>query len=142
MEWRRSDGYVVSDDPNLLDLETVHRWLSNECYWAAGRSFEVVKRSVESSLTLGCYAPDGRQIGVCRFVTDSATFGWLCDVFVASSDRGDGVGSFMVGSALSHPTVKDLRLLLATRDAHRLYQGFGFSEPVSSLMERPRSVVS
>jgi GNAT superfamily N-acetyltransferase len=137
MEWRRPDGYWVSDDPGLVDLDKVHRWLSAESYWAEGRPFEVVRRSVECSLTLGCYEPDGVQVGVCRWVTDGATFGWLCDVFVDTAHRGSGLGSFLVGSAVEHPQVRDLRLLLlATRDAHALYERFGFVSPTVSFMER------
>ncbi len=137
MEWRRNDGHFVSDDPHLVDLERVHRRLSEESYWAAGRPFEVVARSVESSVTLGCYTQAGTQVGVCRWVTDSATFGWLCDVFVDSDHRGSGLGVFLVESAMNHPAVEGLRLLLlGTRDAHGLYSRFGFVNPTATFMEK------
>jgi GNAT superfamily N-acetyltransferase len=137
MDWRRDDGYFVSDDPQLVDLEKVHGWLSDESYWAAGRSFELVARSVENSVTLGCYTPAGLQVGICRWVTDSATFGWLCDVFVDTGHRGSGLGVFLVESAMAHPAVEGLRLLLlATRDAHGLYGRFGFVDPTASFMEK------
>jgi GNAT superfamily N-acetyltransferase len=137
MERRRSDGYLVSDDRELVDVGAVHRWLSEESYWAAGRPLEIVERSISGSVALGCYAPDGSQVGVCRWVTDSATFAWLCDVFVDRSVRGLGLGVFMVGAAMDHPAVQGLRLLLlGTRDAHSLYSRFGFSSPTRSFMER------
>jgi len=117
-----TNGFFVSDDQDLLDVERVHAWLSSESYWAAGRPLEVVRRSIEGSITLGCYSSESTQVGICRWVTDGATFGWLCDVFVDSGNRGRGLGVFLVESALAHPAVKGLRLLLlGTRDAQGLY---------------------
>jgi GNAT superfamily N-acetyltransferase len=127
MRWSGPQGYWVSDDRSLVDLEQVHRWLSAESYWAEGRSFAVVVRSVRESLTLGLYGPDDRQVGVCRLVTDYATFAWLCDVFVDPAVRGEGLGTFLVGTATAHPAVRDLRLVLGTRDTHGLYRRFGFA---------------
>jgi GNAT superfamily N-acetyltransferase len=137
VQWRRDDGYFVSDDRGLLDVDRVHAWLSNESYWANGRPVEVVRRSIEGSITLGCYAPDGGQAGFCRWVTDSATFGWLCDVFVDADQRGQGLGIFLVESAMDHPAVQGLRLLLlGTRDAQGLYSRFGFATATSNWMEK------
>jgi GNAT superfamily N-acetyltransferase len=127
MRWAGPDGYWVSDDRSLVDVDRVHRWLSRESYWAEGRSCDVVARSVRASLTLGLYGPDDGQVGVCRWVTDYATFAWLCDVFVDVAARGTGLGMFLVGTAMDHPDVRDLRLqVLGTRDAHDLYRRFGF----------------
>jgi GNAT superfamily N-acetyltransferase len=137
MQWDRADGYFVSDDRNLVDVYRVHRWLADESYWARGRPLEVVRRSVEGSITLGCYAVDGNQVGVCRWVTDRATFGWLCDVFVDSGHRGRGLGVFLVDSAMAHPAVQGLRLLLlGTRDAQDLYSRFGFVSSSRNWMEK------
>jgi GNAT superfamily N-acetyltransferase len=136
MEWRRRDGYVVSDDKSLLELEKTHRWLNEESYWAKGRPFDVFVTAVENSLGIGCYSPDGAQVGFCRWVTDRATFGWLCDVFVDQAARGSGLGTFMVGNAIVHPAVSGVRLrLLATRDAHGLYAKFGFVPGTGDWME-------
>lgn len=137
MESRRDDGYWVSDNPDHLDVDLIHGWLSEESYWAQGRSLELVKRSILESIAIGCYAPDGTQVGLCRWVTDSATFAWLCDVFVDAGHRGDGLGVFLVQSAMDHPAVQGIRLLLlGTRDAHGLYQRFGFGPASENLMER------
>jgi GNAT superfamily N-acetyltransferase len=129
----RDDGFVVDDDKDRLDVARIHQWLSEEAYWALGRSLEQVLTSISNSVVLGCFAPNGNQVGIARWVTDGATFGWLCDVFVESEFRGRGLGTFLVQSAVDHPQVDGLRtLLLATRDAHDLYQRFGFvvtSEP-------------
>lgn len=129
VRWNGPDGYFVSDDRSLVDVERVHRWLAEESYWAFGRSIELVRRSIEESLTLGLYTPAGEQAGICRWVTDHASFAWLCDVFVDRSHRGRGLGAFMVGVATAHEEIRDIRLqLLATRDAHALYRMFDFTD--------------
>jgi GNAT superfamily N-acetyltransferase len=132
MRWDGPEDHWVSDDRSRVDVARVHRWLSDQSYWAQGRSYEVVARSVRESLTLGLYRPGGDQVGVCRWVTDYATFAWLSDVFVDATVRGRGLGSFLVATAVAHPDVRDLPLqVLGTRDAHDLYRPFGFA-PVAS----------
>jgi GNAT superfamily N-acetyltransferase len=140
VRWDGPDGYFVSDDRSLVDLERVHRWLADESYWAAGRPIELVRRSIEESITLGLYTATGEQAGVCRWVTDHVSFAWLCDVFVDRSHRGRGLGMFMVGVATAHEAIGGVGLqLLATRDAHGLYRKFDFSEvaPSRFLERRP-----
>jgi GNAT superfamily N-acetyltransferase len=129
---RREDGLEISTDPGRLDLELVHRWLSDESYWAAGRSREVVERSAAGSLCLGVYAGTqngGEQVAFARVVTDEATFAWVCDVFVAAQWRGRGVGSWMMRELVTELLERRgvLRLLLATRDAHSVYAQAGFA---------------
>lgn len=127
MEWERPDGYLVTDDPNRVDVALVHHWLSEESYWAAGSSFERVARSIRGSITFSCLAPNCTPVGVTRLVTDGATFGLLSDVFVIAQCRGLGLGKFLVDSALNHPEAKNLkRIMLCTNDAHGLYRQFGF----------------
>lgn len=121
----RASPYTVSADPALLDLQKIHRWLSEESYWAEGRSLATVRASIEHSLVFGAYC-HGAQVGFARVVTDRATFGWLCDVFVDQAHRGRGVGKLLVGTVVAHPVVRSLPLMiLATRDAHGLYEGHG-----------------
>lgn len=128
----------TSDDPGRLDLGRVHRWLSQESYWARGLSRPAFEASVAASLCLGAYDGSGRQLGFARVVTDGATFGWLCDVFVAREARGQGVGKALVEAAVTHPSLTGVRrLMLATADAHALYAGFGFQPlDVALFMER------
>ncbi len=127
MERVRPDGFLVTDDQERMDIVRIHQWLSEESYWAAGRSMELVSKSIRCSITLGCFAPDGVQVGVTRLVTDGATFGLLSDVFVDAKFRGMGLGSFLLQAAVDHPEADSLaRILLCTDDAHELYQRFGF----------------
>jgi GNAT superfamily N-acetyltransferase len=128
MEWLRPDGYLVTDDQERIDIVRVQHWLSEESYWAAGSSIDLVSKSVRSSITLGCFGPDSVQVGVTRLVTDGAVIGLLSDVFVDTNFRGMGLGKFLVRSALDHPQARTLkRILLCTDDAHDFYRSFGFS---------------
>jgi GNAT superfamily N-acetyltransferase len=127
MRWDGQDGYWVSDDPSLIDVGAVHAWMSGESYWAAGRPFDVTVRSIENSLVLGLYAADGTQAGFARFVTDYATYAWLCDVFVADEYRGRGVGTFLVETAVGHPLVRDVRQTLMAEPGRSLYRRQGFT---------------
>ena len=127
MRWSGTGDHWVSDDRALVDVARVHLWLSTLSYWAPGRPYDTVARSIDGSLPLGLYGPDGVQAGFCRWVTDYATFAWLADVFVDPERRGSGLGKFLVQSATDHPAVRDLPLqLLGTADAHGLYRQYGF----------------
>ena len=118
--------YVITEDPALIDAEVVHRWLSEESYWARGRTLQVVERSMTNSICLGALH-DGRLVGIARVVSDMATFAWLCDVFVVAEHRGRGVGGALVAAAVDHPKLRGLkRFVLATADAHELYRRHGF----------------
>ena len=120
---------TISTDPSLVDVALVHRWLSTDAYWALGRPREVVERSIAESLNVGAY-DDGVQVGYARVVTDRATFGWVCDVYVDPSRRGAGIGSRLISSVLAELSPLGLqRVMLATADAHGLYAAHGF-EPL------------
>ena len=120
-------GYEISADRERLDVDLIHRYLSEESYWARGRTREVVERSIENSLCLGAYVDGGEQVGFARVVTDRSTFAWLADVFVVEAHRGRGVGKLLVEAAIDDPGLTDVyRWLLGTADAHGLYGRYGF----------------
>ncbi|HEY2549445.1 MAG TPA: GNAT family N-acetyltransferase [Streptosporangiaceae bacterium] len=139
MRWDGPDGYWISDDPALVDLAAVHAWMSEQSYWAAGRSRDVMAKSIENSLVLGLYAADGKQAGFARFVTDRATFAWLCDVFVEAAHRGGGLGSFLVQTSVSHPEVAGVRQLLMAEPGRSIYRRYGYVPlpKAERWMERP-----
>lgn len=123
-----SGGFTISDDPAGFDLPRAHRWIATESYWAEGIPFETFARACAGSVTIGAYAPDGVQAAMARVVTDRATFGWLCDVFVDRAFRGAGLGKALVSYVRTHPDLQGFRRLhLATRDAHALYAQYGFT---------------
>ena len=117
----------VSTDPERLDVELIHHWLSTDAYWALGRTREVVERAVSGSLNWGAYDGAGRQVGYARVVTDRATFAWLCDVYVDPAVRGQGVGTALLDAVTAQLAGYRLkRVLLATEDAHAVYERYGF----------------
>jgi GNAT superfamily N-acetyltransferase len=118
-------GYEVSTDRRRLDLASMHRFLST-AYWCPGIPLEVLKRAVAGSLCFGLYHGQ-EQIGFARVVTDYATFAYLCDVYVLEDHRGRGLGRWLMEMVAQHPSLRGLRrFVLVTRDAHRLYEQFGF----------------
>jgi len=118
----------ISTDDSKLDIDLIHRYLSEESYWASGIPYELVERSIENSLCFGAYEND-RQVGFARVVTDYATFAYLADVFVLPSHRGQGIGHEILEAVKNHPDLQRLRRWhLVTRDAHALYKEFGFRE--------------
>jgi GNAT superfamily N-acetyltransferase len=122
---RRGD-YEIATAPERIDLDVVHGFLANS-YWAQDIPRDVVARSLAGSLNFGLFHL-GAQIGLARFVTDRATFGYLADVFVLPPHRGQGLATWLVGTALAHPALTGARrLLLATRDQHALYARAGFA---------------
>lgn len=123
MHWQRND-YVLHDDKSQLDLGVVCALLQ-ATYWASGRSRALIEKSIQHSVCFGLFH-SGSQIGFARAVTDYATFAWICDVIVAPEHRGRGLGKWMVECVLSHPDLQSSTLVLRTRDAHSLYERFGF----------------
>ena len=123
----RHEGYVITDDRSRLDRDVVHRYLSQESYWAKGVSRDTVDRSLDNSLCLGVYAPSGQQVGLSRVITDFATYAYLCDVFILTEHRGKGLGKVLIQTVVSHPRLQSIRRMsLGTLDAHGLYAPFGF----------------
>ncbi len=116
----------ISLDPARIQLDVVYPWL-RDAYWSPNVRREVVERAFAHSLVAGAYDADGSQVAVARLVTDQATFGWLCDVFVAESHRGRGLARALVRAFLSDPRLQTLRRwCLGTRDAHGVYAPLGF----------------
>ena len=122
--WTR-DTIEISTDPQRLDVALIHEFLART-YWSPGIPEDIVRRGIDHSVCFGVYE-HGKQIGFARAVTDRATFAYLCDVFVLPACRGRGISKFLMESILAHPELQHLRRwMLATADAHGLYQQFGF----------------
>jgi GNAT superfamily N-acetyltransferase len=125
----RRDDYSISTNPARLDVTAIHGYLTRS-YWCPGIAREVVERSVRNSLCFGLYH-NNAQVGLARVITDRATYAYLCDVYILEEHRGHGLGKWLMQTVLSHPSLQGLRrFMLATRDAHGLYQQFGFREVV------------
>lgn len=125
-EWQRGE-YSISTDSKRLDLSVIHQFLSSS-YWAKGLPMQVLQQAIQHSLVFGLYK-DNQQIGFARTITDYATFAYIADVFVLEPFQGQGLGKWLVETIVSYPELQGLRrCLLATKDAHGLYQQFGFTE--------------
>ena len=124
MEWRHGD-YLLTDDPNRLDLGRVMELLRSS-YWAADRPREMMEKAICHSV---CFSllHDGEQVGFARAVTDEATFTWVCDVILHPDHRGRGLGKWMMKCLLEHPQLQTVSHHLRTEDAHGLYEQFGFN---------------
>lgn len=122
----QKEDYLISTDKALLDIDLIHSYLSKESYWAMNIPRELVEKLIRHSLCLGVYHQK-KQIGFARLVTDSATFAYLADVFILEEYRGKGLSKWLMHSIHAHPELQGLRRwLLATRDAHGLYEQFGW----------------
>ena len=134
---RTFDDYLISTDPARLDVGVIHGFL-RESYWAQAIPREIVERAVENSLCFGVYYRN-EQIGFARIVSDYSTFAYIADVFVLAPWRGRGISKALMAEVIHHPDLQGLRRwLLATKDAHGLYQRFGFTAPPfpDRMMER------
>ena len=115
----------ITTDPSRIDVAAAHAFLSGT-YWSPGIPLWLVRKAIEHSLCVAAIE-DGRQVGFARAVTDRATFAYLADVYVVEEYRGRGISRRLVEALLEHPDLQGLRrMMLVTRDAHGLYEKFGF----------------
>ncbi|MDV6343502.1 GNAT family N-acetyltransferase [Nitrosomonas sp. Is37] len=125
MKWQQ-DEFIVTDNREDLDIEMIHDFLCKASYWAKHIPRATVEKSVNHSLCFGLYH-NAKQIGFARAITDCATFAYLADVFVVPDYRGRGLGKWLISCILLHPELQGLRRwMLATLDAHGLYEQNGF----------------
>ena len=135
----RQGEYEIDTDKRRLDIAAIYRFLSTESYWAKSRTLEQTLIAIENSLCFGLFK--GReQVGFARVITDKATFAYLGDVYVLEQHRGNGLSKWLMKTIIEQPDLQGLRRwLLATRDAHGLYEQYGFRVLVhpERWMERP-----
>lgn len=125
-EWQNGE-FTVSTDRRRLRIDLIHKYLSEESYWARERTFEQTATAIKNSLPFGLYKGEN-QIGFARVVTDYATFAYLGDVFVLPEYQGRGLSKFLMQTILAHPDLQNFRRwILATRDAHALYEKYEFA---------------
>ena len=121
--------FHISTDPNEMDIAAIHAYLSRS-YWAANIPYEIVARAIANSLCFGAFEGD-RQVGFARVVSDKTTFAYLCDVYVLEEYRGRGLSKRLMEAVCAHRDLQGLRrFALDTRDAHGLYEKFGFKAPL------------
>ncbi len=127
--------YIISDDKNKIQLDSVCQLLSTT-YWAGKRSRSTIEKSISHSLCFGVYHNE-RQIGFARCVTDFATVYWLADVIIHNDYRKSGLGKKLVEAVVKHEQLKNCFGILGTKDAHGLYEKYGFSLITDRFMRKP-----
>jgi GNAT superfamily N-acetyltransferase len=133
---RLPGGYEVDDAKERVDRAEVHRFLSQEAYWAVGRPRETQDRLIdEASRIVGLYH-EGEQVGFCRAFTDGLALAYRADVYVRAEHRGRGLGAELVREMIDNGPYAGVKWLLHTTDAHPLYRAFGFTEPSFRVLER------
>ncbi|NOT49237.1 MAG: GNAT family N-acetyltransferase [Acidobacteria bacterium] len=133
------DEFTISTDRSRLDIDAIQRFLVEDSYWARERTIEQTKTAIENSICFGVFQGN-KQIGFARVVSDQATFAYLGDVFILDQVRGRGLSKWLMETIIAHPDLQGLRRwILATRDAHSLYEKYGFHSLVhpDRWMERP-----
>ncbi|HZQ82380.1 MAG TPA: GNAT family N-acetyltransferase [Gaiellaceae bacterium] len=131
-----ADGLELDDDKARIDRAAVHRYLSDESYWAKGRPRETQDRLIEeASRVVGLYDGDD-QIGFCRAFTDGLALAYLADVYVLEAYRGRGLGEELVREMVENGPYANVKWMLHTTDMHPLYRKLGFGEPSQKVMER------
>jgi GNAT superfamily N-acetyltransferase len=113
-------------------VDRVHHFLAKESYWSPEVPREIVVRAIQNSLCFGVYQRASAktvQVGFARVISDFASFAYLCDVYIDSGSRGHGLSKWLIENVMAHPHLQGLRrFLLATKDAHSLYEKFGFKK--------------
>jgi len=123
--------YTISTDKSKLDIPVIHDYLSHRSYWAKGRSIETVMRSIEHCICFGVYDSRDKLVGFARVLTDYAVFAYLMDVFILEDHRKQGLSKRLMDAIVHHPDLQGLqRFMLATSDAHTLYEKYGFTRTV------------
>jgi N-acetylglutamate synthase and related acetyltransferases len=122
--------YTITTDKSKIDIEYVHNFLKTS-YWAENISIDIVKRSIHGSLCFSVLHLN-KQVGFARVISDTATFAYLADVFIDPAYRGKGLSKLLMKTILNYPDLQGLRrFMLATKDAHGLYEQFSF-KPISN----------
>jgi len=139
--WTNENGFTISTHKEYLDMEMICEFLHHDSYWLNGIAKELIQASIEnSSICYGMYKGNPlegnvKQVGFARVVTDFVRFAHLSDVFVLPEYRGTGLGKWMLGIIMEHPLLQGVYFSLATKDAHSLYEPFGF-QPVTDAEKR------
>lgn len=126
-KWQKGE-FIITTNPEDLQIDAILDYLVNQSYWANKRTNEQMEIIINNSLCFGVYKNE-KQIGFARVVTDYATFAYLGDVYILPDLQGNGLGKWLMEVISDHPHLQGFRRwVLATRDAHGLYEKYGFSE--------------
>ena len=132
MEWKQENFRIV-DDSAEVDIEVVSRLLA-ETHWGHRRPRAISEKLVRTSLCVSLFSYH-KQVGFARVATDYTVFSWLSDLVIAEAYRNQGLGAWMLGCIVKHPSISETQFVLQTSSAYELYERFGF-ETSGKLMTR------
>jgi len=122
------EEFLISTNKMKIQTDIVYSFLTKS-YWAEGILFDTVKKSIKNSMCFGVYH-NNKQIGFARVITDYTRLAYLCDIFIIEEYRGRRLSKWLMETILSHPKLKNIKSwMLSTKDAHGLYEKFGFKIP-------------
>jgi GNAT superfamily N-acetyltransferase len=120
-----SNDYYISTEKATIQFEVVYNFLSTS-YWSLNIPRVTVQKAIENSVCFSVFYKE-EQIGFARVITDKASFGYIADVFILQAHRGKGLSKWLMQTILDYEELQGFRSwMLATKDAHGLYEQFGF----------------
>ena len=121
--------FYISTDKRILNVDFVHENIQNS-YWGKERSRAQTLKTIENSYCFSVYTNSNEQIGFARVVTDTVFFGYIMDVIIITNKWQErGLGKKLVDFILNDEMIKNLQTIaLKTKDAHSLYEKYGFSK--------------
>jgi predicted GNAT family N-acyltransferase len=126
--------FKFSDNKSLISTDKAYELLENT-YWANNRKREITIKAIENSICIGIYLKE-EMIGFARVVTDYATMYWLCDVIIDKKYRKNGLGTKLIEIITKMKELEGMFGILATSDAHGLYEKYGFKKVGENLMRK------
>lgn len=130
-------NFHISTDKSKLDFESI-KALLKKSYWANERTDETIRTSIENSICYGVYEGE-KIVGFGRVVTDFSTVYWVCDIIIDPDYRGQGLGKMLMDKISSTKEIEGLKGILATSDAHGLYEQYGFVRESQKFMSKKRT---
>jgi ribosomal protein S18 acetylase RimI-like enzyme len=144
--WTRENEseFFISTDPNLLSVKAVNAAFSEDFVYWIKKPFpeNVLWQMLHGSLSFGVYRQtqaepsssfvaspkNTEQIGLCRVVTDGATFAYISDTYVLPKYQGNGLGNWLVGcvaETFSKENMPHLRRIMLLTDDVRMQKFYG-----------------
>lgn len=126
------NGFYISTNKEYLDKDVIHQFLDRDSYWANDIPYEFVEKFIEGSFCFGIYSGEpsdtnSRQVGFARVISDGVTFAYLADVFVLPDYRNLGLSKWLMDEIMKYEKLTTVRVfMLGTKDAHTLYNKYGF----------------
>jgi len=113
-------------DTTHFDFDRIIPFIQHS-YWGKGRTEQDIRKAFQGSAVVGVFEGHD-QLGMARAITDGVYHAYIYDLFVFEPYRGRGLSRILLQGMFQHPQLKDVKgWMLSTRDAHGLYEKYGFA---------------